>query len=78
MKTAISLPNALFEAAEELAHRLGISRSELYARALSEYVAEQSDEEITARLDAIYAEASPGLDDVLMQLQGLSLPQETW
>jgi metal-responsive CopG/Arc/MetJ family transcriptional regulator len=42
MKTAISLPNDVFESADELAQRLGISRSELYATAVAEYLAELS------------------------------------
>jgi len=32
MKTAVSVPNDVFRAAERAAKRLGISRSELYAR----------------------------------------------
>lgn len=32
MKTAISIPDPIFEAAEGFARRLGMSRSELYAR----------------------------------------------
>jgi len=34
MKTAVSLPNELFDAAEVLADELGVTRSELYARAI--------------------------------------------
>ena len=37
MKTAISLPDELFAAAEKLAERLGVSRSQLYATALAEH-----------------------------------------
>ena len=39
MKTAISLPDDLFDSADELAQQLGVSRSELYARAVAEYLA---------------------------------------
>ena len=39
MKTAISIPDETFEAAETLAGRLGLSRSELYATAVAEYLA---------------------------------------
>ncbi len=38
MKTAISIPDAIFEAAEELSGLLGLSRSELYAQAIQSYV----------------------------------------
>ena len=39
MKTAISLPDALFRAGDALAKRMKLSRSELYARALAEFLA---------------------------------------
>ena len=73
MKTAISLPDDLFEAADELAEKLGVSRSRLYARALSEYVANHSESDVTERLDAVYGEVDGRLDPVLEQLQGYSV-----
>lgn len=57
VKTAISLPDDLFEAAEALAGRLGLSRSQLYATALARFVAEQQRAGLTARLNAVYAGA---------------------
>lgn len=53
MKTAISLPNPLFEEAEALARRLGKSRSQLYADALMDYVARHDEAEVTKRLDRV-------------------------
>lgn len=38
MKTAISVPNRVFQHGERLAKRLELSRSELYSRALAEYL----------------------------------------
>lgn len=55
MKTAVSIPDALFESAEGFARRRGMSRSELYAKALDAYLAEHKSEGITERLDAVYA-----------------------
>ncbi len=78
MKTAISIPDAMFEAAEQVAHRLGISRSELYARAVAAFVAEHNDEDTTAQLNQVYVEEDSTLDGVVMQLQMLSLLQEEW
>jgi metal-responsive CopG/Arc/MetJ family transcriptional regulator len=80
MKTAISLPDPLFEAADRLARRLGKSRSQLYAEALRAYLDKHSDEDITARLNEIYG-AEPELsklDPVLEALQWRSLPKEEW
>ena len=65
VKTAVSIPDPLFAAADELARRLGISRSELYARALAREVASESEDSITARLDAVYAETDSALDPLV-------------
>jgi len=40
MKTAISIPDRVFRSAEQLAARLGVSRSELYSKALAALVNE--------------------------------------
>ena len=80
MKTAISLPDELFEAADRLAARLGRSRSELYATALAEYLEKLKVQGVTERLDAVY-EGRPEdsrLDPVLDSLQLQSLPREDW
>jgi metal-responsive CopG/Arc/MetJ family transcriptional regulator len=73
MKTAISLPDPLYAEAEALARTLGVSRSELYARALAELVARHRSEDITRRLDAVYAAESGELDADLAALQVASL-----
>ena len=80
MKTAISLPDELFEAADDLADKLGVSRSQLYARALSEYVAQHTQDDVTARLDAVYGETEAQLDPVLqhLQLHSLASTGEEW
>lgn len=58
MKTAISLPDKLFQEADEFANRAGLSRSELYATAVAEYLARRNEAVVTARLDLVYG----GLD----------------
>lgn len=73
MKTTISLPDEVFEAADELAERLGISRSELYARAVEELLARHRDEDVTARLNRVYAEEPSGFDPALRDAQSRSL-----
>jgi predicted transcriptional regulator len=69
MKTAISLPDDLFEAADELAERLGVSRSQHYARALSDFVANHGERNVTERLDAVYGRAEARIDPILQELQ---------
>ena len=54
MKTAISINEELFEAAERFARERGMSSRELYATALRHYLEERRTEEITERLDEVY------------------------
>jgi metal-responsive CopG/Arc/MetJ family transcriptional regulator len=78
MKTAISIPDPLFDVAEEVADRLGMSRSQLYAKALAEYVAKHRDDQVTEALNRVYANYSSTLDPVLAAMQFMSLPKEEW
>jgi metal-responsive CopG/Arc/MetJ family transcriptional regulator len=78
VKTAISIPDPIFEAAEDLAKKMGISRSELYARAVDGFVQTRRGEEIIAALDRLYAEEPSELDPVLAQLQFNALRREDW
>lgn len=78
MKTAISLPDAIFADADALAERLGVSRSELYARAVEEYVAKHRHEDITDRLNQVYDTEEAALDPALRQAQARSVGREVW
>lgn len=78
MKTAISIPDPIFEAAEELARRLGMSRSELYATAVSQYLDSFQDAAVTQALNELYAETVAAVDPILHRLQLLALPEEDW
>lgn len=59
MKTAISIPDDVFAEADRLARKLNQSRSQLYSRAVREYVARHSADDITGALDALYAQEDP-------------------
>lgn len=80
MKTAISIPDSIFDAAERLAERLDISRSELYQRALRHYLEAQSHSVIRESLDAVYGESPEKsmLDPSVEFAQKMSLPEEDW
>lgn len=78
MKTAISIPDALFSAADALAARLGVSRSALYATAVAEFLAKFHEDEVTARLDRLYATEPSGLEAPFRRAQMRSLPPEAW
>jgi len=69
MKTAISIPDPLYKEAERLTKRLRIPRSQLYVRALEEYVQRQRSKGIKEALDEVYGTESSDLDPVLARLQ---------
>lgn len=74
MKTAISLPDSIFEEAEALARQLGVSRSELYTKALKAYLRKYNRNQMLNQLNKVYSEESSELDPVLAKLQFMSLP----
>jgi hypothetical protein len=76
MKTAISVPDSMFEAAEQLAYRLGLSRSELYAKAMEEFISAHKNQGVTEKLNEIYGQNSSSIDPELIQLQLASIPKE--
>lgn len=53
MKTAISLPDLVFEEAEALANQLGLSRNELYTKALQAYVRRHNRDQILSKLNQV-------------------------
>ena len=55
MKTAISLPDELFDSVEKLVKRSGRPRSEVYSEALREYVARHAPDEVTESLNRVVA-----------------------
>jgi hypothetical protein len=78
MKTAVSIPGSVFQAAERLAKTLGIPRSQLYSRAIERYVSEAQQRDITARLNQVYAKEKVELDPALAVLQWASVLREPW
>lgn len=53
MKTAISVPDAVFRAAERLARKGRKSRSQLYSEALREYLTRHVPDEVTANMNMV-------------------------
>ncbi|MBE9140212.1 hypothetical protein IQ254_23935 [Nodosilinea sp. LEGE 07088] len=78
MKTAISLPDPVFEQAEALARQLGVSRSELYTKALQAYLKRYNRDQILLKLNQVYARESSELDPVMARMQFMSSPHEDW
>lgn len=78
MKTAVSIPDDVFEDAERLALRLQTSRSQLYARALAEFVARHDDDSVTALMDQAVREAGVGCDDFLRAAVRQAVQRTEW
>ena len=79
MKTAVSIPDRLFRAAEQLAARWGISRSQLYTKALDALMDKHNDEAVTSRLNEIYGPEGEdsSLDPALAALQQRTLKRNS-
>ena len=79
MKTAISIPDAEFEAAEKVAKRLGMSRSQLYRNTIADFLARHADYRVTEKLSEVYAEGPASqLDTALQWMQAKSNSKERW
>ncbi|OGT77884.1 MAG: hypothetical protein A3I78_02555 [Gammaproteobacteria bacterium RIFCSPLOWO2_02_FULL_56_15] len=80
MKTAISIPEKIFMEAERAAKKLGVSRSELYAKAVLNFVERYRRENLTEKLNEVYSgnESISELDPNLAALQTQSLKRDEW
>jgi metal-responsive CopG/Arc/MetJ family transcriptional regulator len=78
MKTAVSLPDSLFEAADQAARKLGVSRSEFYATAIEAYLKTHLREGVRATLERVYRQQPSELDPGLAAIQAASLPRDEW
>ena len=79
MKTAISVPDPVFKAADRLARKRRVSRSELYTRAIQALLEAEGDDEVTAKLNAAYSnDVSPALPAELRSLPARVLEAEDW
>lgn len=78
MKTAVSLPDDLFESADALARRLGMSRSRLFATAVAEFVAKHRASKVTERLNSVYAGESERPDGALNEYSKRQLRKNEW
>ena len=78
MKVAVSLPDDLFTAADQLARRLKVSRSRLYAAALADYVQRQRADRVTEELNRVYRAADSRLPDDLRRAARKTLERSEW
>lgn len=78
MKTAISVPDDVFSAAESFAHECRLSRSALFTRAVEEYLSHHRREGVTERLNRVYEREESHLDAVILTMQTATISKEKW
>jgi len=55
-----------------------MTRSGLFTVAVDEYMLHHRDDDVTQKLNEVYANKDSSLDPVLTRIQSLSLPKEEW
>ena len=78
MKTAVSIPDDIFKRAETLAHRAKRSRSDVYASALSEYVARHTPDGVTEAMDRVLSEVNEEADGFALRAARRTLGRNEW
>ena len=78
MKTAISIPDEVFEGAERLAKKTGRSRSRLFSDALREYVARHTEEKITETMNEALDRIGEGESDFALLASRRILERNEW
>jgi predicted transcriptional regulator len=78
MKTALSIPDDVFKQGERLARRLHTSRSQLYARALADFVVQHEDDEITSSMNEVIREVGTAADPFTRRAANQTLRGVEW
>jgi predicted transcriptional regulator len=78
MKTAISVPDEVFDEAEHLAKHLKISRSELYSKALAEFVSRHSPDAVTDSFNRACAAVEGEPDPMFQRAARKVLQSSEW
>ena len=78
MKTALSIPDDVFKRGERLARRLHTSRSQLYTRALADFVVQHEDDEITSSMNEVIREVGADVDLFTRRAASQTLRQVEW
>ncbi len=80
MKTAVSIPDNVFNDAERLVARFKTSRSELYSRAVAEFIARHDEDSVTQALDEVARNINADPSDTQMTTAAASaiLRQVEW
>jgi len=78
MKTAISLPDDVFDQADTLASRLHVSRSQLYVMALEKFINEHLENNITEKLNDYIDKHGQPIDPVFLNASLKDMRSVEW
>ena len=82
VKTAISLPEPLFERADAFARQQRISRSQLFARAVEEFLRHHESQALLESLNRVYEDVSPTPEEkevrLLMKQKQREMVKSEW
>ena len=78
MKTAVSIPDDVFEKADRLARRTKKSRSRLFTDALREYVARHAPDEITDAMNRVVDDVGDQADPFVAAAARQILKRVEW
>jgi antitoxin MazE6 len=78
MKTAVSIPDDVFEEAERLVTEMQTSRSQLYSRALQEFVARHAPDRLTDAMNRVIDEVGPEIDEFSQRAARQVLKRVEW
>jgi len=78
MKTAVSIPNEVFERAERLARRARKSRSQVFSSALREYLARHAPDEVTEAMDRVCSQVGDQHDPFVARATQQTLERSEW
>ena len=78
MKTAVSIPDNVFQHAEKLARKTKKSRSQIYSEALQEYVARHGTDEVTEAMNRTLEEIDDPIDAFVVATNRATLKRSEW
>ncbi|MEA1910136.1 MAG: ChpI protein [Spirochaetota bacterium] len=79
MKTAISIPDNIFSAAENTAKKLNIARSQLYTKALEEYLSKHNNQNVLEKLNRVYSKnTETEMSNINIQSLREATKNDTW
>lgn len=78
MKTAVSIPDKVFQEAERYARRRRKSRSALYSEALAQYLARHAPDAVTEAMNKVCEEVGQAVDPFVARASRRILERTPW